>query len=113
MDNLLGRVVGRRTGRGAQSRPRRVRDRQDSRTTAADGIAAYQLGEARDTLSISQDGGVQGCGVALGLDVWQAVVITSSRTDATIAALLEGAAVTGVPTHWLALRQTRRRWGMA
>lgn len=75
----------------------------------ADGIAAYQLGEAGDTLSISQDGGVQSRRVVFGCHVRQTVDLAGSRADATIAAFLEGAAVAGVRTHWLALL---RRWDM-
>jgi hypothetical protein len=95
MDNLLGRVVGRRTGRKAQSRPRRIRDRQDS-GAAADGIPPHQLGEARDTPSIGEDGGVQSRSAALGLHVRQAVGITSSRTDSAVTCFLEGTTLAGV-----------------
>lgn len=51
--------------------------------------------------------------MALGCHVRQAVDLAGSRADATIAAFLEGAAVTGMRTHWLASRRTRWRWSMA
>ena len=59
----LGELVDAESDDGAASRPRLIGRRQHS--SAAYGVTAYQLGEARDTSSISEDGGVQGLSVVL------------------------------------------------
>ncbi len=100
-------------GRG-WDRPSRQRSlsRRKQLTVAMLDLPAYQLGEAEKTSGVSQDGGAQNRGVALGHHIRQAVNLAGSRADATIAAFLKGAAVTAMRTHWLAVRRTRWRWGM-
>ncbi len=63
--------------------------RQDSGST--DGVVTHQRSEARQSLSISQDGGVQSRSVALGLDVRQTVGVPRHWTDAAVAGFLQGA----------------------
>ncbi len=74
-------------------------DRQNSGGVAtADGIAAYQLGEARDCASVGQDRSVQCCAVTLGLYVRE-TLLTSGGTDAAVTLFLKETAVARVGTH--------------